>query len=345
MSALARSDLPSAGDLSARLAGRIDDLCHLFLNAGRRRGHYWCVGSVDNQPGKSMWVHLSGRSRGRWQDAGTGELGDALDLVAACRFRGDKRAAYAWALDYLGGASVMASAPKPAAEPAARADGDEVERRRRYALRLWLEAQPSLAGTPAGAYLAGRGIDLASLGRQPRALRYHPGVRHAGSGRTMPALVAAISDGEGAHIATHRIWLEPAGSGWGKARVENPKMAIGIFAGGSIRLWRGASGKTLKDAPADQPVVIGEGIETCLSIAVAVPELRVLCAVSLGNMGAVALPAQIAQVILAADNDDHPAARRAFQKVVERHMQAGRTVRVARPEAGKDFNDTLRAWR
>lgn len=338
---------PDAAQIADMLARRIRPLCEQLLSAGKPKGSYWTVGGVDNEPGGSMWIHLSGAKAGRWQDAATGEFGDALDLVAACTSRGDKKAAYRWACAWLGVAEGMQPAQQQKPEQRARAaaaNQDDVERRRRAALRLYLEARPSLAGTPAAAYLAGRGIDLAQLGRQPRALRFHPSCLHR-SGRRFPAMIAAISNLAGVHVATHRTWLQPDAAGqWIKARVEDPKMTLGTFAGGCIRLWRGASGKPLKDAPEDETVVVGEGIETCLSIALACPELRVLAAVSLGNMAAIQLPPQIRNVILAADNDLKPKAQLAFQRAVERHMDAGRDVRVARADVGKDFNDTLQAW-
>jgi hypothetical protein len=257
-------------------------------------------------------------------------------------------------------------------EPARRAadvDAKDVERRRRAALRLYLDAQDDLAGTPVAFYLDARGISLQRLGRYPRALRYHPALWHEPSRASYPAMVAAISGADGVHVATHRTWLQrDTGGVWIKARIEKPKMVLGSFAGGCIRLWKGASKKTLRDAAAGEPVVIGEGIETCLSIAMACPELRILSAVSLGNMGAVELPPQVKQVILAAENDARPTACPKcgapvvilglkcdscghpfmallhFQRAVERHLDAGRAVRVARSSVGSDFNDALRAW-
>jgi hypothetical protein len=346
MSATAqRREMPDAGEIADRLARNIERLAPQLLSAGRRNGAYWKCGSTDNEAGQSLFVHLTGPKAGRWQDASTGEFGDALDLVAAVQCRGDKKAAYAWGLAWLGGDVVMATVPKQERHQAARAAaGLDDERRRRAAQRIWLEAQ-GLTGTPAAAYFAARGIDLAAIGRLPRALRFHPSLSHRDSGRSFPAIVAAVCGPDGEHAATHRTWLQQDAAGtWRKARVTNPKMTLGNFAGGSIRIWRGASGKPLREAPADEPVVIGEGIETSLSVAVAVPEYRVLCAVSMGNMGSVALPAQVKRVILAADNDHKAGARLGFQRVVERHLEAGRDVRVARAEIGKDFNDTLVAW-
>jgi Toprim domain len=339
--------LPDASEIARALDRRVEQLVRELLPAGKRNGQYWSVGSVDNDPGASLYIHLSGAKIGRWADAATGEFGDALDLVAQCRFRGDKKQAWQWACAWLGFGEGVSPAQTNKPTPAARAAApdDDAERRRRAALRLYLEAQPSLAGTPVAEYLAGRGIDLAQLGRQPRSLRYHPSLRHAPSGRSFPAMIAAISGVAGAHAATHRTWLQQDQQGrWIKARVEKPKMVLGDFAGGSIRIWRGASGKPLRDAVADETIVIGEGIETCLSIALACPEYRVLAAVSLGAMGSIALPPQIRSIILAIDNDTHPKAQRARQRVIEQHMDAGRDVRVARSAIGNDMNDGLLAF-
>jgi hypothetical protein len=55
-------------------------------------------------------------------------------------------------------------------------------------------------------------------------------------------------------------------------------------------------------------------------------------------------------VILAADNDESRAdnekkrlaASRTLQRAIQRHLDVGRHVRIARAPVGKDFNDTLR---
>jgi phage/plasmid primase-like uncharacterized protein len=90
-------------------------------------------------------------------------------------------------------------------------------------------------------------------------------------------------------------------------------------------------------------VALAEGIETALSVALATPELRVLCAVSSGNMAKVELPPAVSLVILCADNDgDNPKTAKALADAVERFTSEGREVRIARPPEGiKDFNDVL----
>ena len=240
--------------------------------------------------------------------------------------------------------------PTPAAQHGAGGDDERAERMRAHAKAIWLAAQPDIAATPVADYLAGRGIDLAELPRPPRVLRFHPALWHPWARRELPAMVAAISGAADPHVATHCTWLERiAGAGWIKARMERDRLVFGRYTGGCIHLWRGASGRPFRDALADEPVVIGEGIETCLSIVLACPELRVVAGVAKSNLASVSLPEQVRMVILAADNDEARAdtdqkwraARRMLQRAINSHVALGRHVRIARAPIGKDFNDTL----
>jgi phage/plasmid primase-like uncharacterized protein len=100
----------------------------------------------------------------------------------------------------------------------------------------------------------------------------------------------------------------------------------------------------MRQAPEGDVVAIAEGIETALSVAIACPELRVLAAVSLSNLGNLRLPPAITGVILCADDDgDNRQAAGALQRAIDRYAAEGRTVRIARLSAGGDFNDVLRA--
>jgi hypothetical protein len=339
-----------ASAIAQQLARRAPDLVRELLPAGRREGSEWRCGSLAGEKGRSLAVHLGGPRAGVWSDFAGGESGDALGLVAAVLFSGNIGPALQWSRRWLG---LEAGAPVPAItrQPVRQAEATpaldaEAEGRRKAAVRVWLGARSSLRDTPAAAYLAGRGIDLAELGRQPRSLRFHPGLANRESGRAWPALVAAITDAAGLHTATHRTWLsQDEGGRWGKAPLRDAKMTLGSYAGGSIRLWRGASGKPLAQATPGETVVIAEGIETGLSIVLAAPELRTLCAVSLANVARMALPAAVATVIIAADNDgDNPSAARALQRAIDHFSGEGRTVRIARPpQHCGDFNDVLQS--
>lgn len=350
-----------AREVAGKCREQIRDLCEdLGIRGERRDRHLFplCPWRADRTPG-SFIITLVGEHKGEWHDYATGDHGDALDLIARTRTGGSMPAALDWARRWLGlptaGRGAEASdlaAPRVARERDDREVDDRehrIEARRRAALTIFLSAQSSLAGTPAGTYLLGRGINLAELGRQPRALRYHPALRNTESGTTWPALVAAVSSVEGEFRGVHRTWLaeRPDDDGvlsWCKAPLQNAKMTLGKIAGCTIRLWRGASRKPLAEAPVGETAVIAEGIETGLSVAIACPHLRVLCSLSLSNMSQVLLPRAISTVIIAADNDGgNAAAARGLAKAVAHFAAEGREVRVAHSPVGKDFNDALRA--
>lgn len=335
------ADRPDAHDVATMLNADIEALARELLPAGKRKGGYWTCGGVSGEAGGSLFIHLTGLRRGRWQDAATGEFGDGLDLLAACNHRGDRQRAYADALHRLGLDAAGADQPRPAVRQAPPASPDPAPSHRAAALRIWLAARASLRDTPAAAYLAARGIDLAELGRQPRSLRFHPDLWNRESNRSWPGLVAVVTNAAGETTAIHRTWLQQDRAGrWIKARLENPKMSLGSLAGGTIRLWRGASGKPLAQAPDGEPVVLAEGIEDALSCALLCPELRVLSTVSLANMAGVELPPAVGTVTIAADDDGHNlGAARSLQRAINHFVAGGHVVRLARSPVGKDFND------
>ena len=276
-------------------------------------------------------------------DFAAGLSGDALDLVAEALYAGNKKRALDWARQWLGLTSDPAAAVQRAAPPQPRpaAMDDETARIGAAAWCIFAAATPAI-GTPVELYLSGRGICLHELGRQPRALRYHPALFNRETGRQLPAMVAAVSGPNGKFCAVHRTWLQRGSGGWRKAPLDSPKMVLGRLGGGSVRLWRGASGKALAQAHDAESVVVAEGIETGLSVAVACPERRVIAAISVGNMGKLVLPPAIKLVTIAADNDapDSPATR-ALQAAIDRFSAEGRRVLIARSPVGSDLNDAL----
>lgn len=329
------------GEISQRLAASIDGLVQKLFPAAVQDGGEWRIGSLAGEAGKSMGIHRLGGKAGVWQDFASGETGDAFDLVAQALYAGDKRQAARWSLDWLGigDGHDAPSRPAPAAASAPKPEKDWSAR----ALAMWLAGEASLRGTRADVYLRGRGIDLGRLGRQPRCLRYDPSLYNAESNRRWPAILAAICGPDGKHIATHRTWL--AHDGHAKAPVGASKMTLGRYTGGCIRLWRGSSGMPLDQAPHGETVVITEGIEDGLSVALAVPNLRVLVAVSLSNMGALKLPAAIRYVLQCVDNDTGDSARRGAERATQNFQQQGKYVSLVRSPIGKDMNDLLRAVR
>jgi hypothetical protein len=184
----------------------------------------------------------------------------------------------------------------------------------------WNDAQP-ISGTPAEAYLRARGIkdDL------PESLRFHPNCWHAGTAKTLPAMIARIDGGE--RFAVHRTYLSTDGR---KADVEPAKMMLGGVKGGAVRLRENTG-----------PLVIGEGIESTLSAFALVPEATgsMWAALSTSGLMAVTLPKRPGALIIAVDGDEQ--GRVAGDCLARRAAAAGWKVSIADPGDGKDFNDLL----
>ncbi len=66
----------SAAELAHRLARKAEAVCRHYLSNGRRQGRYWLVGDVQNTPGRSLFVRLTG------PDSGRGAAGKWTDYVA-----------------------------------------------------------------------------------------------------------------------------------------------------------------------------------------------------------------------------------------------------------------------
>ena len=193
----------SASDIARRLAREAEAVCRHYLSNGRKQGHYWTVGDVDNTPGRSLYVRLTGPdcgpgAAGKWSDAATGEHGDLLDLIAT-------NLRITTLADTLDEARRFLSLPRPEAArpPRSRAPRGSPKAVR----RLWAMGQP-IAGTLAERYLAGR--SLAGLG-DLLCLRYHPSCFYwredhppTEPPERWPALLAKVTDAGGRLTGLHR---------------------------------------------------------------------------------------------------------------------------------------------
>jgi phage/plasmid primase-like uncharacterized protein len=200
--------------------------------------------------------------------------------------------------------------------------GKDDARRTLDALSIWYAAQ-SAHGTVVEAYLQSRSIRVPP----PPSIRFHPRLKHSG-GDVWPAMVALVSDGiSGQPLAVHRTFL--AHDGASKAPVKQPKMMLGPCRGGVVRLA----------TPSDE-LMVGEGIETCLS-AMQASARPTWAALSTSGLRSLALPPTIQTVIILADGDE--AGETAASAAADRWVREGRSVRIARAPKGADFNDLLNA--
>jgi hypothetical protein len=283
------------------------------------------VGNVANDPGRSLYVRLTGadsggRAAGKWTDAATLEHGDLLDLIARNR-RLDRLA------DVLDEARAFLSLPHSAPR------NDERHRQSpaphgspESARRLYAMSQP-IFSTIAEAYLRRRGItDL----RRYDPLRFHPRCYYrpdaAGPTEMWPALIAAVTDLRGRLTGVHRTWLDPSGED--KAPIDTPRRSIGDILGHGIRF-----------GVADETMAAGEGIETTLSLRMILPAMPMIAATSANHLAAILFPASLRRLYIARDAD--PAGDTAVARLTERAHEAGIEALPLSP-ALDDFNGDLR---
>ncbi|HZL00485.1 MAG TPA: toprim domain-containing protein [Caulobacteraceae bacterium] len=354
-----------------RLAGMVADdienvIAALHLSVARRdRRRLYCHAPWSKNAKPKLEISLS--PRGKWNDWEAGRFGDALGLVACLisqapepKARGALREAIVWARDYFGLAAEgfdKAAWERRCQEAATRREREaakvarELAENRRTANGLWLAAAALAPGDAGWAYLAARGIDLARLGGAPRAVRvamaapWYDGVGDAPS-HVGPALMSSMTLANGKFGSLHRTWIDPARPGE-KADLDPPRKMWPQSEGAAIRLWRGATGLTEREA-ADRGVVedlvLCEGVEDGLSIALMTPELRIVAAGSLPGMLAYTPPKFVRRIIVAADNDwAKPQAQAMLDRACARlHAEFGKLISIARSPEGKDFNDLLR---
>jgi len=208
------------------------------------------------------------------------------------------------------------SAPKIAAQPA---DEERIAR----AQRVWDESRP-LSFTAAEAYLRRRAIPQ-SLWASP-ALRFHARMTSLDDRLRRPALVAAISDPEGALQGVQVTLL--SAHGIAKAAVPTPRRVIGKLMGGVVRLH-----------DAVDELAIGEGVETMLSASdkLALPAWAALTA---DNLSRFAIPGSVHRLVVAVDNDTAGVA--AANLLLERAPSDVRVEAACVPTVFNDFNDWAR---
>lgn len=317
-----------ASEIADRLAENAEAVCRRYLSKGRREGRYWLVGDVRNTPGRSLYVRLvaspDGRgAAGKWTDAQNGDHGDLLDIIAASCGHRSLRETLSEARQFL-----RLPLPLPAEndhwcrQPKAPTGTPEAAR------RLFAASRP-IAGSVVKTYLRSRRItDVAGCD----ALRFHPrcyyraskhdapGVRPA-----WPAMIAAVTDLDGAITGVHRTWL--AFDGRGKASVAYPRRAMGHLLGNGVRFGR-----------AGRIMIAGEGIETMLSLRQVMPMMPSIAGLSAAHLAAILFPATLERLYIARDDDVAGAA--ALTTLSERAEALGIEVVPLEPRLD-DFNSDL----
>ncbi len=232
---------------------------------------------------------------------------DRLDVLAELRRRGllDGSAGYALRIN---------SAPHR---------NDDASRTAR-ALKIWNNTERG-TGTIVAQYLARRGI---MLDRWPPSLRFHPSCPRPKDDvgnfvSPLPAMVALIERVEHGAAAVHSTYLRP--DGIGKAEIQKAKAIFGPAGGGAVRFGMPRAGEWL---------VVAEGLETTLSVAVACA-MPAWAALSAGGIRNLALPREATHIVICADHDANGTGAR----------RARRRRAVARRRPARENCPAARCWR
>lgn len=193
---------------------------------------------------------------------------------------------------------------------------------------MWERCVPA-SGTPAEAYLRGRGIAMPL----PASLRF--GAVYAWRneetgevGPDLPALVGAVVNGAGELTGVQRIFIKPDGTG--KAKMRKPKKSLGRVRGSALRL-----------GPVAPELILCEGPEDGLSLAQEMPGHSVWVALGTAMMPELGLPPEVRAVVIAGQND--APGQHAVRNAAEALSARGLSVRTMFPDPRfKDWNDQLR---
>jgi hypothetical protein len=299
-------------------------------------------------PNRGLWVRYSqGSDRPGRRFMGGGPLALIAYVLSGETATVVTRETFDWAETFLGWED-----RRPASDRAASAARRETERREKEARALadrrrtglsraagiWGESVPVSGDDPVACYLVARGIDVLSVAHRG-ALRLHPSLPYWFTGdrdprvvHRGPAMVAAITGQDDALAGVHVTWL--AESGAGKAHIEvagerqHVRKMIGVPMGGHVRF-----------GPACRHLIVGEGIESTLSVLLALGG-SAWAALSLANLRA-SVPETVETLPLAVDADESDPVHAARQKriAIAAHSARGVIVHPLHPPAGLDWND------
>lgn len=178
------------------------------------------------------------------------------------------------------------------------------KRRIEVARKILEECRPVEAGDPVDLYLRRR--QLRPLGSfWPSCLRRGL-LRHPETKKRYPTMVAAVVDSSGMPIGIHRTYLTDDGR---KADVAPAKLSFGPIAGGAVRLGIDSS-----------RIIVAEGIESALGAAMVLGGVA-WSTLSSGNMPNLVLPRHVEDVVIAYDNDNNKAGRKAAVALLDRLKQ------------------------
>lgn len=197
---------------------------------------------------------------------------------------------------------------------------------------VW-EGSVAISGTPAAAYLWGRGLVLDGCSD----IRFHSAVARKAPWNVMqsdppppdphPAMICLARDGSGAPRGIHATYLTEEG---GKAFGDRSRLMFGPMAGAALR--------TAPIAP-DGSLAVAEGLETAGSYSI-LRSIPTWAAFSTAGIEGFEPPLAVRRLVIAADNDANSAGLKAAEKLAKR-LQGRCAVEIEVPRLIGDWNTVL----
>jgi len=209
---------------------------------------------------------------------------------------------------------------------------------RQYLNRLWNSAKPLTASCPAGVYLERRGLVVPNTD----ALRFMPKLDYWHGAMLIdrfPAMLAAVTDSEGALVNVHRTYLTDDGHKANVPTVKKLCKSAGPMAGASIKI-----GQPMARPDGRLGLGVAEGIETAIA-ATLLGGVSVWPCVSAHGLASFEPPPGVHHLYVFADNDESQTGQKAAADLGNRAARMGLTARILTPDTVGDWNDELIARR
>ena len=278
-----------AAELARRLARDAEAVCRHYLSNGRREGRYWLVGDVRQHTGPQP-VCPSARAGLR---QGCGRQMDRRRHRRTWRSaRPDRAQPGSRRLrDALDEARAFLRLPRPSRHrtvPSAQRRRRAVHRSRASSVRHVAADRRHARGSVSARAAALRLLHASRQPALPPTLLLSAG--RARADRDLAGLIAAVTDLDGRITGVHRTWLDPSGAG--KAPIDTPRRAMGHLLGHGVRF-----------GVASDVLAAGEGIETMLSLRMALPSMPMVAALSANHLAAILFPPALRRLYIARDAD------------------------------------------
>lgn len=372
------TDRSEIQEIKQLLIDRIEDVARWLLPSGRRIGRTWKANNpVKDQPGQTpeLNVYFSG-AIGSWKDYRSGDKGDVLGLVEYVHAT-DFAGAMNLARDFLGIRAMSAEERRNNQRRAReqRVKDDAAAQKREAALRRtcekrFLDAFPFGAGTPAEIHArdywkTARGIDIDAVPNLDRSsFRFAPAVEYwsladwrrqdgrmvkVKPGPEFPAIICAMRGPMGNFIDHHVTFLDPLKADKAtlpltdKGKPRSPRLMRCPNRGAVIRISHGPEGTPPEQSTEPHPLVLAEGVETALSLALALPEARVWACGSINGIRTAPVSYPFASALfVAGENDwDKPQAQAQLNSALTELEASGKPLELMLSHVGSDFNNLL----